>query len=265
MKRIAFALMAAGLIGWSAFTSNLYAAEKIFSDGFENGLDQWDVMDPSAHQQSSAYAHGGYYSHKVDGVGAQGEVASIEFESPADNRIYLSFWWLLAGAPDTGGRLGSFTVPGTGARMEIWWTRGSHAIAVRHYDTSASLPQCANGTSRVHATNTTVFDNQWHHFEMFIEYNTPGIDDGRLRVWIDRPAGASYADGRYLKVDHDDVRFINEGICEVYYASLSLPPQLDDGMQPGSLFYDDVALWDDLPPGERSAAPAAPTGLRVVR
>lgn len=74
-----------------------------------------------------------------------------------------------------------------------------------------------------------------------------------------------YLDGRYLKVDHDDVRFINEGICEVYYASLNLPPQLDEGMPPGSLFYDDVALWDDLPPAEGSASPAAPTGLRVVR
>lgn len=264
MMKPKIAFMAVCLIGVSTFVANLYAAERIFSDGFEDDLDQWALVDPSIHYQSSEFAHSSAHSHGVLDIGSLGEIASVNFVAPSSKRIYLSFWWLLEDAPDTGGKLGGFTVPGTGAQMEIWWTNDSHTIAVHHYDTTSTRPECSVGTSRVHYTNTVVFDNNWHHFELFIEYNTPGIDDGRLRIWIDRPAKAAFTDARYLKVNHDDVVFVNEGVCEVYYSNLRLPTNLDARMQPGSLYYDDVEIWDDLPaiPLPR---PAAPTGLRIVQ
>ncbi|MDA8137140.1 MAG: hypothetical protein M0036_00695 [Desulfobacteraceae bacterium] len=247
-----------------AFGSQVNAAERIFFDGFENGLDHWNMDDPGIHWQSREFVHSGLYAHKVQNSGSLGENAFLDIESPVSRKIYLSFWWLLANASDTSGKLGIFTVPGTGARMEIWWRTGSHGLAVQHSDAASASPECGAGTSRVHDTHTVIFDSRWHHFEIFIEYNTPGVDNGRLRVWIDRPTSASFADPAYLKVDHDDVLYINEDRCERYYSSLSLPENLDAGMKPGALYYDDVEIWDDLPP-QPPVAPRAPTNLRIVQ
>src|SRR3989339_26535 len=222
-------------------------AAVIFQDGFESGLSNWDLAGTSNHWQSTDFAHSSTYSHKIQDSGLS-EIASVDFTTPSNHSIYLSFWWLMNGAPDTGGKLGRFVVPGTGAQMEIWWSNSSHSLAVHHYDNSSERPECGEGTNRVHYTGTDVWDNRWHRFEVFVEYNTPGVNNGRLRVWVDRPDSAAFTNSAYLKVNDSDVRFINTGVCAAYYSNLRLPTNLDSRMQPGSIYYDDVAIRDDMPP-----------------
>ncbi|MEF3691439.1 MAG: hypothetical protein V3574_00085 [Candidatus Moraniibacteriota bacterium] len=239
------------------------SAEVLLSDGFESGLGNWSLSDPAIHWQSGDFAHTGNYSHKVQDIGSLGEIATYNFTSPSNKKIYLSFWWLLDGATDTGGKLGRFVAGGTNAQFEIWWTNESHSIVVHHYDTTEEFPECNVGVSRVHYANVDIFDNNWHHFETFIEYNTPGVNDGVLRVWVDRPESASFGDSAYLKVNDNDVRFINTGVCELYYSVLRLPTNLDARMQPGYLYYDDVELADELPSLDVTP-PSAPVGLNII-
>lgn len=264
MKNIILKIILSLILSFGVFgLANNSLGATILSDGFESGLGNWSLSDPAIHWQSEDFSHTGSYSHKVQDIGSLGEIATYNFTSPSNKKIYLSFWWLLNGATDTGGKLGRFVAGGTNAQFEIWWTNESHSLAIHHYDTTSESPECGVGTSRVHYANTDIFDNNWHHFETFIEYNTPGMDDGNLKIWVDRPMGTSFSDANYLKVDDSDVRFVNAGVCEVYYSILRLPTNLDARMQPGSIYYDDVEIGDILPSLD-SVAPDAPTGLGVI-
>ena len=259
-KKIIFSIAA---IVFLVFPRALWAVT-LFSDGFESGLGSWALVDPALHWQSSEAAHSGTYSHKIQDIGTLGEIASRDFTPPESGQVYLSFWWMLTGASDTSGKLGRFVGQSFPAQMEIWWSNDSHYIAIHHYNTDSLLPECGVDTNRVHYTGTSIFDENWHHFEIFIDYNTPGLDDGILKVWLDRPAGASFDEAAYLKVNDTDVRYMNSGACETYYTNLRLPTNIDSRMQPGSIYYDDVELLDSLPEEENDTeSPVAPIGLMV--
>ena len=235
------------------YTTPAMAASIIFSEGYENGLSNWHPFSQASSIVNN-FARSGSSSLRSDrSLGAPQTARSFTF--PSTRKLYLSFWvYVTPGSADMMGKWARFITQGGGreAQMEFWAT-GQRA-QMFWYTRHDGGQSCGITGGPVGASPGSLNKGQWNRFEVFIEYNDPGISNGRVRQWINRPTNTSIINAdAYKTADQRNVKFADSGQCGAVYETLHLPTGYSSGSP--VIYFDDVELWDDLPEQDQGSTP----------
>ena len=115
------------------------------------------------------------------------------------------------------------------------------------------------GTVLVHSPTYTFPDEDWHKFQVYIKLNTDGNKDGEYKIWFDDVLYRHVTD----VLNRNDLNPANW--TDLYLANYN---RFDDGVDPYTLYYDNVVISDtyigdattvNLPADSTSTSPAQTT------
>ena len=246
------------LIFSSAFIlPSTFAADLIFSENYENGLNNWVPFSASA-RISSERVHSGQYALRSDrSMGTPQCYRNFSF--PHDTRkLFLRFWlYVTPNGPDFSGKWARFVTQSSGneAQMEFW---GSNQSSQVFWYTRHNYGQsCGIQGGPVGGGSGTISKGQWNKYELFIEFNDPTASNGRVRQWINRPDNIPLANAdSYKRIDVSGVQLSGSGSCGTVYERLHLPTGYNTGSP--VIYIDDVELWDDMPDSDSDQGSTPP-------
>ncbi len=224
-------------------------ATRFFYDGYENGLGNWTIH-PDCNFIDYDYSHSGTCCLRTPG-GQTSPYGIVwrSFTHPATDKFFLRFYFMLRNTTEGCGKLGRFEGVSGNVKsgMELWYdtTSCTTGIVWGLWVNGVGQELAGQWDARWPSNSVNVF-NVWHKYELFIEYNTPGSANGRLRLWIDRTKGLAFESAnayRVLNIQNCEFRTASYPLT---YTMLDLPTNLWTTWR-GNHYQDDVEFWDDLP------------------
>jgi len=230
-----------------------HAAQLYFSDDFEHGDDSfpgWDQvysLDDGSVTLNTDNPYAGsycgqlwYQQHSITFF--QKELLELETDE-----VYFKFRYLMHGIVDDAlkwARLHQLQWPMDGLGFEFKFDFFGTDQSALHLTTASY-----DGIYENHWAHCDIEFDRWYKLETYVKYNTPGLEDGICRIWVDDA------------LIYENTSFNLRASYSSEYAAVRIPSNTRPG-QPATAYalIDDVEIWDGMPSGGEDP-PTVPQGI----
>jgi hypothetical protein len=267
----------------------------LFQDGFENTLasNGWDTSscmyirssgspwpDGCNPTRSTDVAHSGSYSLKGDyngplypdgGAGIKG--VNIQYYNTHGLKEYWYRVYILTSSNVVYIPSGSVKQiydysSGSGYPSLVWeheYGQGWVGVAPQGINEACPPPGSGQGSCFFFPQTYVVPPaNTWACYEMHMKYNTPGVANGAVEIFVNGQQTLGYYNQTFVTAVGQNVGYGDTSGASL--ASFKIITQ--GGLSSGAIYYDDFAFGDArigcaAAPGSGTTPPAAPTGLII--